>query len=227
MNRTRITLALTATLLTTSGVGYALTRDIPYTLTTTQPHTPRVVSSQPVAELDTYPADSPAPVCHEEDPCWDCAEMGNKLCGPLPMSHRDVPARRPTQIVMLPDGNWTAIAQGPAVAPQETPAPVVNPETPAAAAVVAPSTTEPAATPVVWVWRTPTRENGWTQSGEGATGCWTAYDLRRKPMREHAPELNAFNWEVMRRNGAEPLACSHPDVIDTFDPTVALEEPAE
>lgn len=25
---------------------------------------------------------SAPPVCHEDDPCWDCATMGNHVCGP-------------------------------------------------------------------------------------------------------------------------------------------------
>lgn len=22
--------------------------------------------------------------CHEDDPCWDCSTMGNRVCGPRP-----------------------------------------------------------------------------------------------------------------------------------------------
>lgn len=35
----------------------------------------------------TRPYFVPAPattavVCHEEEPCWDCHTMGNRICGP-------------------------------------------------------------------------------------------------------------------------------------------------
>lgn len=43
----------------------------------------------PVDNEDTYPAPAPeiptagpeTPVCQEDDPCWDCETMGNKICG--------------------------------------------------------------------------------------------------------------------------------------------------
>jgi hypothetical protein len=25
---------------------------------------------------------TPAPVCQEDDPCWDCHSLGNRICGP-------------------------------------------------------------------------------------------------------------------------------------------------
>lgn len=26
-----------------------------------------------------------AEVCHEDQPCWDCETMGNRICGPIPV----------------------------------------------------------------------------------------------------------------------------------------------
>ncbi len=45
-------------------------------------------STQPA--LNTAPAlpATPAPVCQEDMPCWDCTTMGNLICGPVP----DAPA---------------------------------------------------------------------------------------------------------------------------------------
>ncbi len=41
----------------------------------------------------TVPPDEPA-VCHEDEPCWDCETMGNRICGPTtepPPAHTGEP----------------------------------------------------------------------------------------------------------------------------------------
>lgn len=38
------------------------------------------VAAQPVHHSEQPKA--PVTVCQEDDPCWDCATMGNLICGP-------------------------------------------------------------------------------------------------------------------------------------------------
>jgi hypothetical protein len=201
---------IAAALLLTGGSAYALTSP-------PAPAEIRTTSTEPVVELE--PNESQPVICHED------------MCGPIVLEPEPTttttteesapaaadPSPLPEGVTMLPDGNLTAIAQGPpAVAPEGTEQVASdNPATPTA--------TE---TPAAWAWRSPDESNGWTQSSEGATGCWAAYDIRGKTMRPDAPEgTNAFNYEVMRRQGAAPLACDHADVEAGWDPTVPLVKP--
>jgi hypothetical protein len=46
-----------------------------------------------------------APPCQEDDPCWDCATMGNLQCGPIPGEPTLIPAANieaPGPIAALP-----------------------------------------------------------------------------------------------------------------------------
>jgi hypothetical protein len=227
------TLAIAALLTITGGGTYALANSHP---AANRYDPPRIVTSSPVVELepnacppecDTYPTDAPAPTCHEDEPCWSCSTMGNLICGPIPAMTNETVAPRsgravaPTDpaITTLPDGNLTAIAQGPPAVPNTNPS-----SAPATSAPTVSGASEGESTaPVVWEWRSPTRENGWTQSAVGATGCWSAYGINGRPMERQAPnEVNQTNWEIMRRSGARSIDCSSADVQAGWDPTVAL-----
>lgn len=58
------------------GTFYLLTGQADSQTTTTLPG----CTSDLVA--DWQPGDAPV-CCAEDDPCWDCATMGNRLCGPV------------------------------------------------------------------------------------------------------------------------------------------------
>lgn len=40
-----------------------------------------LVSSKERAPIWAGPVGTPIAVCYEDEPCWDCETMGNKLCG--------------------------------------------------------------------------------------------------------------------------------------------------
>lgn len=43
----------------------------------------RVAAPEAVQPIAVAPAVPVAPVCEEDMPCWDCATMGNLICGPV------------------------------------------------------------------------------------------------------------------------------------------------
>jgi hypothetical protein len=45
-----------------------------------------VATSLGVASLTVLPTPTTAP-CMEDEPCWDCEVMGNRVCGPLTTTH--------------------------------------------------------------------------------------------------------------------------------------------
>ena len=53
--------------------------------TFTVPEAPVYVPVAPVAPVaaPVAPVAVPVAVCHEDEPCWDCKTMGNKICGPV------------------------------------------------------------------------------------------------------------------------------------------------
>lgn len=59
----------------------------------------------------TAPAPAPAPVCVEDMPCWNCATMGNHLCGPtttatvaVPTTHGPLPMTGAPTLGLAPFG---------------------------------------------------------------------------------------------------------------------------
>ena len=43
-----------------------------------------VTQSECVAELEESLTDNGQRPCQEDQPCWDCRTMGNRICGPQP-----------------------------------------------------------------------------------------------------------------------------------------------
>jgi hypothetical protein len=203
------TLAIAALLTITAGGTYALANSHP-----AAPY--RTTSLAPAAELEP----NEAPTVDEEQPVTAPQEIPTNEPAPT-VAPRSGRAALPTNtaITTLPDGNLTAIAQGPPSVPNTNP----SSQPAQAAPTVSGASDGESAAPVVWEWRSPTAENGWTQSSEGATGCWSAYGINGRPMERQAPnEVNQHNWEVMRRQGARSIDCDSPDVQAGWDPTVPL-----
>jgi hypothetical protein len=204
------TLAVAALLTITGGGTYALANSHPATPFRTTSPAPTVI-----LEPNEAPAENTAPVA-EPIPAEPASEPMAQTVAP-----RSGRAALPTDpaITTLPDGNLTAIAQGPSAVPHGAPLEGEGATVPGITVAG-----DPQPTPVVWEWRSPTAENGWTQSSEGATGCWSAYGINGRPMERQAPnEVNQHNWEVMRRQGARSIDCDSADVQAGWDPTVPLE----
>jgi hypothetical protein len=51
-------------------------KSVPVSPVAVAPSSGNIVSVEPTAV--------PVPVCQEDQPCWDCETMGNRICGPLP-----------------------------------------------------------------------------------------------------------------------------------------------
>jgi hypothetical protein len=107
--------------------------------TLTAPATAPAPDAEIATDTITAPAAAPAPVvCQEDEPCWDCTTMGNKICGtpaaaPVAGSQGSVPVDYAT----LPKGGaWAGVGTA-----KQAAAPVVS--QPVAAPVTA-LTTAPA-----------------------------------------------------------------------------------
>ena len=65
--------------------------------------------------LQTWPCPTCQEPCREDMPCWDCATMGNRICGPVPTLR--VPGEPPTPSAdnpmwSIPDGAYPTPSGG-------------------------------------------------------------------------------------------------------------------
>lgn len=52
------------------------------TLPANHPHYNPTAPKPPTTSYPPTTFTPPATPCHEDDPCWNCATMGNHICGP-------------------------------------------------------------------------------------------------------------------------------------------------
>ena len=81
-----------------------------------------VKDTKPTTQASTQPSTTQVKACQEDDPCWDCKTMGNKVCGPAKAVS---PSPAPTALVVP--------TPAPLKAAPETPE---TPETPEATALL-------------------------------------------------------------------------------------------
>jgi outer membrane biosynthesis protein TonB len=103
----------------------------------------KMADVSPVAPVViTAPTQAPAtaPACEEDEPCWDCKTMGNKLCGPV--------APEPAPAVVAPAPVPAPVAPAPAPVKKTAPAPAVKAPAPVKAETPAPAPTKAVEAPV-------------------------------------------------------------------------------
>lgn len=50
-----------------------------------------IEATDPAYDTTSNDQQSPEP-CHEDEPCWNCETMGNRICGPLVLPDTALPA---------------------------------------------------------------------------------------------------------------------------------------